>query len=1371
MAAENFTIFQPGDAPLTQLSGDPKSVEVGVKFRSTQSGYITAIRFYKGSGATGTHSGHLWRTDGTLLREAVFTNETASGWQQVAFSAPVAIEANTTYVASYFASAGNYSASRLFFVNPVINGPLKALAEGEDGSNGVYKYTAEPALPTSTYESNNYWVDIVFTTDPGPDVIAPRIASVFPVSGTLRARNNTVVKVTFDEPVDPTSVTPGSFQLKDAANNTVAATRQVTDGTVTLTPSAVLNYAATYTVVVTGIRDPVGNTIADSSWTFRVGEAPIPAPIDGHGGPILVVSTASNPFSRYPVEILRAEGLNEFAAKDISQVTAAELNNYQVVVLGEVPLTASQVTLFSEWVNNGGTLVAFKPDVQLSSLLGITKVSGSLPNQYLLVNTASGPGTGIVNETIQFHGAADLYTLNGATSLATLYSNATTATANPAVTTNNVGSNGGKAVAFTYDLARSIVYTRQGNPAWEKQSRDGQSGPIRSDNLFFGATEPDWVNFDKIAIPQADEQQHLLTNIILQNNLHRMPLPRFWFLPSGHKAAIVMTGDDHAHDGTTGRFNHQLTLGPNTPQDVADWKAVRSTSYVWNGTPITPAEAAAFEAQGFEIALHLRTGAAAGALNGCENYTPASYETDLDIQLRDFAREYPGIALPVTNRTHCIAFSDWSTQPKVEADFGIRIDANYYYWPASWVQNRPGMFTGSGMPMRFADLDGSLINCYQLTTQLTDESGIEYQSFTQQLLDKALGPEGYYGVFCANMHTDSANHDGSNKIITAALQRNVPVIAAKQLLTWLDGRDSSYFSGLTWNNNQLAFSITRGVGAHNLKTMVPAIAGGKRATGVTRNGAGIPFSFQTIKGIEYLFFDVALQPGNYVVSYTPDVAAPVITDIVAVPNINGTATITWNTNENADSRVDYGTAAGNLNLNTGNSNIVTAHSVTLGGLSQGTTYYFRVTSKDLSNNAATAPALPAAPLSFTIPVGGLCASDITFSDFSQGTPDANATVIPDGNGGVALKLSLNEDFNGTAVPAGWTAENYNATGTTTVGGGQVTVSGAHVYSNTSFAPGTSIEFVATFTNGNFQNIGFSADQPFNNDPWITIGQSQTNGSLFARAFNGTSVNLGANLLGTAHRYRIKWNSNNFEFYIDGSTTPAATISVAIVTPLYVQLSDFQSGDGILSIDWLRATPYLTPGSFTSRIFDGGTVRTWSTVTWNSAAPAGTTLAVAIRTGNTPVPDASWTEYATIPAPGAPIDRVSRYIQYKADLVATDNSSTPVLKDISFLCADVTNSAAAKQAAIELQEEKLPGKLQARILPNPSTTNFRLVLSGGDKRSLRVNVLDVVGKTLEKYPNVPSNSTLSFGQSLPNGIYFVEIIQGSEKKLIKVIKNK
>jgi len=199
-------------------------------------------------------------------------------------------------------------------------------------------------------------------------------------------------------------------------------------------------------------------------------------------------------------------------------------------------------------------------------------------------------GNGIVNQTIQFHGAADRYTLNGAASLASLYLNSTTATANPAVTLRTVGS--GHAAAFVYDLARSIIYSRQGNPAWAGQERDGFP-PIRSDDLFFGAaagdSQPDWVDLNKVLIPQADEQQRLLANLILNVNQAKKPLPRFWYFPRGLKAVVIMTGDDHANGGTIGRFDQYIADSP-ANCNVANWECVRGTSYVYPGVPMTNAQ-------------------------------------------------------------------------------------------------------------------------------------------------------------------------------------------------------------------------------------------------------------------------------------------------------------------------------------------------------------------------------------------------------------------------------------------------------------------------------------------------------------------------------------------------------------------------------------------------------------------------------------------------------------------------------------------------------------------------------------------------------------------------------------------------------------
>src|SRR2546428_13799565 len=72
-----------------------RAIEVGVKFSADRAGYITGLRFYKGSTNTGTHIGNLWSSTGTLLATATFSGETASGWQQVNLSSPEARTAST----------------------------------------------------------------------------------------------------------------------------------------------------------------------------------------------------------------------------------------------------------------------------------------------------------------------------------------------------------------------------------------------------------------------------------------------------------------------------------------------------------------------------------------------------------------------------------------------------------------------------------------------------------------------------------------------------------------------------------------------------------------------------------------------------------------------------------------------------------------------------------------------------------------------------------------------------------------------------------------------------------------------------------------------------------------------------------------------------------------------------------------------------------------------------------------------------------------------------------------------------------------------------------------------------------------------------
>ena len=155
-----------------------RAVEVGIKFTSDISGNVTGVRFYKAAANTGTHIGNLWTATGTLLAPATFTGETASGWQQVTFASPVAITPDTTYVASYYAPNGHYSATTSYFYREPVAEPDRPAASTvrrctrcatrHGAATAVYRTQHRaPSRPAPATRAN-YWVDVDVHPGSGP---------------------------------------------------------------------------------------------------------------------------------------------------------------------------------------------------------------------------------------------------------------------------------------------------------------------------------------------------------------------------------------------------------------------------------------------------------------------------------------------------------------------------------------------------------------------------------------------------------------------------------------------------------------------------------------------------------------------------------------------------------------------------------------------------------------------------------------------------------------------------------------------------------------------------------------------------------------------------------------------------------------------------------------------------------------------------------------------------------------------------------------------------------------------------------------------------------------------------------------------------
>lgn len=614
----------------------------------------------------------------------------------------------------------------------------------------------------------------------------------------------------------------------------------------TSTPTWTVTNTRTATRTATRTRTPTPPPSPTFTWTPTLTPNPTPSPTGPEA--ILLLTSASAPTSAYLREILVTEGFGSVESRDVAQLGQIDLRAFALVIVGPVTTTSEQAQALAAYMqNDGGKVILIRPTGALRAAFGAASGQTLSDSWYKTVNTMP-PGQGLVDLSLQFHGDADLYDSFSGDAAAWLYSDANTPTTYPALILAKSAS-GGQAAIFAFDVAKSVILTRQGNPAWAGVERDG-SPPIRAVELFTNIgrdSTPDYVARERIGVPQADELQRLLTNTIELLSAE-MPLPRAWYLPFDYKAAVLMTGDNHGADPVP-QWLDMLKNASAPGCMVANWECYRGSVYLWPGTSplLPPADAERYSADGFEIGVHFNT--------NCQDWTPASLDAAMNAQLQRFLTWYPTLPSPASERTHCIPWSDWASLPQTDAKYGIRMENGYYYFPAAWVNNTPGYFTGSALPMRFADANWNVINVYQAATQMTDESGQEYPFTVDTLLDNALGAEGFYGMLTANMHASTNLPDGLGKIIASAQARGVPIVSARQALTWVEARAGSYETAPSWiAPDELEFRLSVNPDARGLVLLLPAQTTRGRITSIVLDGTALPFQFETIKGIEYATF-------------------------------------------------------------------------------------------------------------------------------------------------------------------------------------------------------------------------------------------------------------------------------------------------------------------------------------------------------------------------------------------------------------------------------------------------------------------------------------------------------------------------------------
>ncbi|HEX8038960.1 MAG TPA: hypothetical protein VF490_07400 [Chryseosolibacter sp.] len=573
--------------------------------------------------------------------------------------------------------------------------------------------------------------------------------------------------------------------------------------------------------------------------------------------PMLLLGTAKD-FGLFAGEILKAEGFNEFQTDSLNspQVSPAFLKGFDVVILAPTPVTDSQERMLARYVEEGGNLIAFRPDKKLSDIFGIRDAGGQLSDGYLFVDADNEIGKGITQDTLQFHGAADKYSLADGQPIAFFYSDEDPLADLPAVVSRMDGN--GEAIAFLYNLPESVALTRQGNYRHAGLEMDGIPG-IRAMDLFTG-----WVDPSKNTLNQADEQMRLLTHCVEVLTRDIKPLPRFWYFPDTLNCVVTLNND--GEDSKENEFVKQF--------DDVDAQGAKMTLYIKEVEFVSRTWVDKWTAKGFEIGGHPDDTRQA---ENPEWRTMDSVYTALNNELKS---EY-GLGPMQTVTNHWFVWvgrdttgrPDFAAQAKIEERHGVGLDCNYAHYDNGSTHGHflgesginQGNYTGSGLPMKFVDMNGTIIHVYQQLNNVYDQQYMEHKDQDgyfhafKGLMDRSLDEE-VYSTISVKAHNNEYYFSEMPlmKMLAYAKNKGIPVWTELELLEFLRMKDEAVFDNLAWkDSNTMAFRIKSSLkNAHGLTWMIPAGFSGKKIRSISCNGASQPFSIRPLKGFEYAWVTI-----------------------------------------------------------------------------------------------------------------------------------------------------------------------------------------------------------------------------------------------------------------------------------------------------------------------------------------------------------------------------------------------------------------------------------------------------------------------------------------------------------------------------------
>jgi methionine-rich copper-binding protein CopC len=1207
-AIAGATIWAGTTTPALADTSDASAVEVGVKFRSDVAGVITGLRFYKGPQNTGTHVGHLWSSTGTLLGSVTFTNETATGWQQATFSSPIAITANTTYIASYFAPVGQYASDAGYFATASVNsGPLHALQDGMDGGNGLYHYGAGGGFPGGSFNSTNYWVDVVFNSTT-QSTTPPTVTGESPLPNATAVAPNSAVAVTFSKSVQASTI---NFTLLDGSGNPVAGAVAYNSGTntATFTPSANLSASTTYAATVSGVQDLAGNVLAQPfTWSFTTANpsappavsAETPAPgATGVGKSAAITATFSKPVEGDTISFVLKDGSGNVVPgtvtfddeSNIATLTPSSAlaagTTYTATVSGATDLSGNVMAAPFSW--SFTTAFAVVGDTIWSPtaapLVASTNDTSAVEVGVKFQSEVAGVITGL-----RFYKGGS----NTGTHVGHLWSDSGTLLAT--VTFSGESASGWQQANFSnpVNIAANTTYIA---------SYYAPVGGYSADANYFASAGADNAPLHALAngVDGGNGVYHYGTGGGFPGGSFNST--NYWVDVVFQPASIAPTvtaetpapGATNVSTGTvTATFSEavQASTINFTVQDGSGNNVAGTVSYNSSTNTATFTPTAALNG------LTTYTATVSGATDAGGNAMAAPFSWSFTTQ---------GITLFSAAATPAIAAVNDPYAVELGARFfsdvnGFITGLRFYKGPGNTGTHVGHLWTASGQLLASATFTNETATGWQ---QVNFNTPVAITSNTLYVASY-YAPNGDYaasstyfataGVDSGVLHAPATGANGGNGLYAYGTGGAFPSNSYNSTNYWVD----------------VVFGQT------TTDTTAPTV------TAVTpTNGA-----------------TAALTSAPITVTFSKDVLASSISLVVTDPSGNA--------------------VAGNLAYN-GTTKVATF--TPSSPLASSVTYTVTVSGvKDLSGNAMAAPYT----WSFTT---GKAWTQTTVADFSTGTN--NGTEVTNVNGGeVTLAPLLEDHFAGSSLNgANWNATSWAPYGggptSVTVANNTLSLAGAEVLSAQQYS-NTAVEGNISFS-APYQHFGLATDlSSAGGNYWAIFSTGGTSNTLYARVnANGatTDVSLGA-LPSGFHNYKIQPTATGFQFYVDGALQTTIGASFQASVPLKAALSSF--GATALQASLVKFDSYSTTqsGTFTSEVFNAGASVNWGNVSWTATLPTGTSITVQVSVGNTPTPDSSWSAWMTL-ANNSSVGQTGQYIQYRIILTTTVASAAPSLDDITF----------------------------------------------------------------------------------------------------------